>query len=165
MALDPKYRLQANRQSLERDYRTNPDDESLVFRLVSVLERLEDHDALVELIESAAQRMPGVLDLQMTRARILSSLGDFEAARSAYNAILEREPGHVDAACALVQAVNILGHQARAFATFNPFSDSSSTVALLRLAPLSCRRLESRTPAAACSDAQNPRVAPGIQLC
>ena len=104
MALDPKYRLQANRQSLERDYRANPGDESLVFRLVSVLERLEDHDALVELIESAAQRMPGVLDLQMTRARILSSLGDFEAARAAYNAILEREPGHVDAACALVQA-------------------------------------------------------------
>ena len=104
MAQEPKNRLQATRKSLERDYRANPDDESLVFRLVGVLERLEDDDALLQLIETATRRIPGSLDLQMTRARILASLGEFDAARDGYLEILKIEHGHVDASCALVQA-------------------------------------------------------------
>jgi len=96
--------LKASRLALERACKKHPEDEGKVIELVTVLEHLEDYDSLLQLLESSIERIPGSLNLRMSRARILESLGDFEAARESYQAVLERAPGHVDATCALVQA-------------------------------------------------------------
>lgn len=104
MTMKPAKGLQARRHSLERAYRSRPNDEGLVIELVGVLEHLEDYDELLALIATAIERFPDSLNLRLSRARIVASLGDFGAAREDYRHILEQEPGHVDATCALVQA-------------------------------------------------------------
>jgi tetratricopeptide (TPR) repeat protein len=97
-------RLHAAADSLAEASRLKPDDTKTAIEYAGVLERLEEYDDLLAYLDAGIGRLPESTELIMSRARILSSLGDFGASREDYRAVLALRPGNVDAACALVHA-------------------------------------------------------------
>jgi tetratricopeptide (TPR) repeat protein len=87
---------------LEQKRRTSPAVFELFAELSRLLERLEDYDKLLQLLEEGIGRWPEHVELLMLRARIHSILGDFHSSRNDYLLILARQPDHVAAICALV---------------------------------------------------------------
>jgi hypothetical protein len=75
---------------LEQKRRTSPAVFELFAELSRLLERLEDYDKLLQLLEEGIGRWPEHVELLMLRSRIHSILGDFHSSRNDYLLILER---------------------------------------------------------------------------
>ena len=103
-------RLHDAGDSLAEASRLQPEDSKAAIEYAGVLEQLEEYDDLLDHLDAAIARSPDSTELLMCRARILSSLGEFESSHKGYRSVLALHPGHVDAACALVHA----GHGADA---------------------------------------------------
>lgn len=94
--------LLATRKRLQRERKARPGDPALLLQLAGVLEQLDAWPDLGRLLDAAVRRWPRNTELLMTRARMRGYLGDFEAARDDYLAVMALTPGHPEALCALV---------------------------------------------------------------
>ena len=97
-------RLNDARDSLAHAHGLLPDDVPVTIEYAGVLEQLEDHDRLLEVLDGAISRQPDSTRLHLSRARTLASLGDFRASREDYRCVIGLDPDHVEAVCALVHA-------------------------------------------------------------
>jgi hypothetical protein len=94
--------LSVSRRRLEQACARRPDDKESTTQLLQVLEELDAYTDLQQRLADAMARWPRNTSLLMIHARIQTYLGNFPGAATAYQAILQYEPGHVGALCSMV---------------------------------------------------------------